>query len=231
MARTTAWVKQNFGDFVSRDDPEEHGRVIVPADWVVHNIARIEPPFPMETQAGDRVREIPCHALVADSLTEVLQEVAERGLTHTIETYDGCWVPRHKGWNPRRTLSRHTWGIAIDLNAALCPYDSDAQQDARLVGLFEKHGWEWGGRWRTPDPMHFEVVNERAMHPRWTEAERFGLMVLVNDEVVSRQGSIRGGTAEGPLRSVVEALGGSISYHPEQGENGKVYIYTRRGRR
>jgi hypothetical protein len=30
--------------------------------------------------------------------------------------------------------------------------------DPRVVEIFERWGFEWGGRWLVPDPMHFEFV-------------------------------------------------------------------------
>jgi hypothetical protein len=29
-----------------------------------------------------------------------------------------------------------------------------------VVRIFRKHGFAWGGNWRTPDGMHFEWVGE-----------------------------------------------------------------------
>jgi hypothetical protein len=30
--------------------------------------------------------------------------------------------------------------------------------DERVVAIFEKWGFAWGGYWSTPDPMHFELA-------------------------------------------------------------------------
>ncbi|HWL66491.1 MAG TPA: M15 family metallopeptidase [Actinomycetota bacterium] len=29
--------------------------------------------------------------------------------------------------------------------------------DPRIVEIFAKWGFAWGGHWSTPDPMHFEL--------------------------------------------------------------------------
>jgi hypothetical protein len=58
-------------------------------------------------------------------------------------------------------LSRHSWGVPIDLNATQCPYGSDKQQPPQLVAIMARHGFacgqNGGGLWKTTlDPMHFE---------------------------------------------------------------------------
>ena len=47
-------------------------------------------------------------------------------------------------------LSRHANGTAIDLNPGL-------PMSPGIVDCFEQSGFEWGGRWSNPDPMHFEL--------------------------------------------------------------------------
>lgn len=73
-------------------------------------------------------------------------------------TWDGCWVPRHKSWNPKRGLSLHTWGIAVDLNAKENPMGKPGPMNRLIVQCFERRGWTWGGHWfgSSCDPMHFQ---------------------------------------------------------------------------
>jgi len=60
-----------------------------------------------------------------------------------------------------RTPSNHSWGLAIDIDATKYPQGTRRFPPAWLVALFESYGFEWGGRWRTPDPMHFEFRGSR----------------------------------------------------------------------
>ncbi len=214
---TQAQIESAFGKFTWRDDPNRRGAIIISGDWQLHNLTRLTPPFPMRTGAGGTVREIVCHAHIAGPLLAVLRDLQSAGLSHLINTYDGCWVPRHMCWDPQRPLSRHSWGIAIDLNARLFPYGSHARQDARLIEAFRRQGFAWGGYWRRPDPMHFEFVGA---------PDRDGMKVIVNDQLVSREGQIRSAQAVGPLAPIVEAVGGTLAVHPEQN---KIYIYTHSG--
>ncbi len=61
---------------------------------------------------------------------------------------------------PKRYLSFHAVGAAIDINTTTNPYSGDNELNTDLPGWFVKAwtdaGWCWGGDWQTiKDPMHF----------------------------------------------------------------------------
>ena len=67
--------------------------------------------------------------------------------------------------------SMHSWGVAIDINAARADYwlwHGSGVIDAALVNrippeivaVFERHGFIWGGKWSHYDTMHFEYRPE-----------------------------------------------------------------------
>jgi len=218
MPRPLSWIEEHFGKLEWTEHPDRRGMIVIAGDWILHNLTRIEPPFPLRDAYGHSIRQITCHALIADQVEAVLVGLKDDGLAHLINTFDGCWVPRHMSWDPKRSISHHAWGIAVDLNARLFPYGSRKRQDARLIAAFRRHGFEWGGDWSTPDPMHFEIVTlETAV------TDQMGMKIVVNDELVSQAGRLIDGVPEGPLQPVVEALGATLTPHPEQG---KLYIYT-----
>jgi hypothetical protein len=64
----------------------------------------------------------------------------------------GCWNPRLI--EPGAGVSRHAYGIAIDLRAPAVT----GEHDPRLIEIFEDHGFTWGGDFLAPDPIHFEWV-------------------------------------------------------------------------
>jgi hypothetical protein len=72
--------------------------------------------------------------------------------------YAGCYAPRYINRDPRSALSHHSWGVALDLNARANAYGRTPHQDPRLVAVFERWGFTWGGHWLLPDGMHFEFV-------------------------------------------------------------------------
>src|SRR5262249_62143213 len=68
------------------------------------------------------------------------------------------------GYNPRNiagtnTPSQHAFGNAIDINwtrnARGTPGDIDPDVARRLA---TKYGLTWGGDWKKPDAMHFEIA-------------------------------------------------------------------------
>lgn len=76
--------------------------------------------------------------------------------------------------------SNHSWGFAIDLTiAGVLVQRGDARPVHGLevlYGYFHDEGWYWGLGFPTPDPMHFEVSDEK-VHELWTAGELFKVAV------------------------------------------------------
>jgi hypothetical protein len=96
-------------------------------------------------------------------LRGVVHELIARGLRDTIHSYSGCYSPRHTNRIPSAGLSHHSWGIAVDLNVQQGNlFGQMPHQDPRLVDVFERWGFVWGGTFIVPDGMHFEYRREPA---------------------------------------------------------------------
>lgn len=126
------------------------GMISIDPNWVRKWIVRAEVPV---------FGEVTCHRYMIPQLRAALQDIVDRGLAPLIDTsqYGGCWVPRHMLFDPRRPISMHAWGIAIDFNVSTNGYGDRPQLDRRIVEVFERWGFGWGGDWSTPDGMHFEL--------------------------------------------------------------------------
>jgi hypothetical protein len=146
---TGADARQAFESFTYIDNGD--GMIQIDPAWVRRNIASAEVPV-----FGGHVV---CHRLLIPQLRGALQEVVDRGLDHLIDPrqYGGCWVPRHIDFNPSKPLSMHSWGLAVDFNVSTNQLGAPPQMDPRIVEIFESWGFVWGGRWRRPDGMHFEL--------------------------------------------------------------------------
>ncbi|HEX8003794.1 MAG TPA: M15 family metallopeptidase [Mycobacteriales bacterium] len=116
--------------------------------WVAQNIVSTTVPV---------IGRVTCHRLMVPQLRRALAEVEAAGLGHLLRTYDGCYVPRFIERDPSHAISLHTWGIAIDFDAATNARGGRGTMDPRIVAIFKRWGFRWGGDWSYTDPMHFEL--------------------------------------------------------------------------
>lgn len=103
---------------------------------------------------------ITCHRLVFPQLHAAMTEIAEAGLADEIDPadYGGCYVPRFIDRNPKKPLSMHAFGLAFDLNVSENYLGTRGDQHPKVVEILGRWGFEWGGLWERPDPMHLEMV-------------------------------------------------------------------------
>jgi hypothetical protein len=92
---------------------------------------------------------------IIEPLTKALQNVIEEGLEEEIHTWDGCFNIRAK--RGLTSMSLHSWGIAVDINAYQNPLGKVPKMNMKLVACFVMAGFEWGGTWKRPDGMHFQL--------------------------------------------------------------------------
>jgi hypothetical protein len=128
----------------------DNGFIEPDPNWVAANIVNAEVPI---------LGSVTCHRLLVPQMASALAEVEREGLSSLIDTsdYGGCFVPRFISRDPTRALSMHAFGLAFDLNVQSNLYGTEGDMDPRLVQILERWGFEWGGRWDPPDPMHFEL--------------------------------------------------------------------------
>jgi hypothetical protein len=136
-----------FGGFTYKyfDD----GTIRPDARWVAANIVGATVPV---------LGHVTCHRLMVPQLRAALADVQAAGLAPLIRSYDGCYVPRFIERDPSHPISLHTWGIAIDLDAARNQRGGRGAMDPRIVAIFKRWGFRWGGDWTYTDPMHFELA-------------------------------------------------------------------------
>ena len=148
---TQAEVKQRFGEFAYR---RGRGRALEqdPA-WAEAHLETAEVPL---------LGTVRCHRAILPALEGALAELEREHLAHTLDPdgYAGCHAPRLT--TTRQSVSRHAWGIAFDINVHDNPAGQESAQDPRLVEVFERWGFTWGGPWLIPDPAHFEYLRPPA---------------------------------------------------------------------
>jgi hypothetical protein len=147
-------VKARFGQFAMR---ASGSAVAIDPHWVQANIVRGTVPV---------LGAVRCHRRVMGDLAAAMTELEHTGLAGLVDVGDfhrhgGCFNARTlRGGNGE--LSRHAWGIAVDLNVAANPLGARPRMDRRLVQVMARHGFTWGGSWLRPDGGHFEWVGPGA---------------------------------------------------------------------
>lgn len=99
-----------------------------------------------------------CHRDIRSATQATFADIAQQKLAHEIHTYDGCYVLR--AMRRSTNISIHSWGYAIDLNAAENTLGEIPKMSPAIVAVFKSHGWIWGGDWKRPDGMHFQLVRK-----------------------------------------------------------------------
>ncbi|MFN2544577.1 MAG: M15 family metallopeptidase [Actinomycetota bacterium] len=143
------FLKRDFGEFAAR--PVAGGFLQVEPSWEAAHIVDARVPI------LGRVR---CNRGILPQLRGALGDVEGQGLAHLVDPseYGGCFVPKFIRNNPASAVSHHTWGVAVDLDVGQNPFGHTPHMDRRIVDIFERWGFIWGGRFLVPDGMHFEFV-------------------------------------------------------------------------
>jgi D-alanyl-D-alanine carboxypeptidase-like protein/MacB-like protein len=142
-------MKELFGEFPAR--PVEGGYLEIDPAWVSRHIVTTRVPL---------LGRIRCNRAVIPQLRGALSEVEASGLGQLINAggYGGCFSPRFINRIPSAGISHHAWGAAVDINVTGNPFGRPPTQDRRLVAIFTRWGFTWGGRFLIPDGQHFEFV-------------------------------------------------------------------------
>jgi hypothetical protein len=124
------------------------GRVVPSAAWVRTHITTDTVPI---------LGRVTCNRALMPQLKAALRDVVAQGLADALHPgeYAGCYYPRFIAGT--RSLSNHAFGLALDVNVPGNQRGTSGQIDRRVVAIFERWGFTWGGRWRYTDPMHFEM--------------------------------------------------------------------------
>lgn len=100
-------------------------------------------------------KKIFCNNDFKPLLERALNNIVDRGLSKEMTTWDGCFIIRLK--RGLTSLSMHSWGLAIDVNASENQLNQKPKLSAAFVKCFTDAGMEWGGTWARLDGMHFQI--------------------------------------------------------------------------
>ncbi len=111
-------VKERFGEFSFR--PTRGDSIEIDEAWVDANIVTVD---------VEPLGEFRCHRKVVPSIRSAIEDLRRNGLISEIDPADfqlagGCWNARLiRGGDKGFALSRHAWGIAIDINPSTNRYE------------------------------------------------------------------------------------------------------------
>ena len=147
-------LKELLGEFTVRRTATT---ISIDPAWVMKNVVSTD--FPIIGRAR-------CNTVITGALRDSLHEIEMAGLAPLINIldtarYGGCFNGREMrttGGVSGKNLSHHSWAAAIDINPSANRFGRPPVMDARIVDVFRRHGFAWGGTWATPDGMHFEYI-------------------------------------------------------------------------
>ena len=140
-------MKEVFGEFSAYPRSDDPAFLNVDPAWYDANIV---------TRTVPLLGSVTCNAKLFPALIRALTDVQDAGLGDEIHVYSGCYAARTVARSPTAPPSQHAYGAAIDINAPENPYGATPTMDPRIAKIFQRWGFIWGGRFLTPDGMHFE---------------------------------------------------------------------------
>ncbi|MCS7051118.1 MAG: M15 family metallopeptidase [Thermomicrobium sp.] len=131
--------------------------------WEISRMLKEKLAKPFPYAFGPPVTRITAHRLLAASVRDLLNltyDLCNGRFEEDRWSYGGCYVFRPK--KNGRKLSTHAWGIAVDLGPKRNPmgaaWCSKTGLPKHVIELWCDAGWQWGGFWSVPDPMHFQYA-------------------------------------------------------------------------
>ena len=111
---------------------------------------------PTELEHGAIPKKVYCNKDLIAPLEAAFRNLKDRNLIDQIKTWDGCFNIRKKRGGA--TMSLHSWGLAIDINAAWNGFGKTPTMSSSVVKCFTDAGFDWGGTWTKKDGMHFQIA-------------------------------------------------------------------------
>lgn len=160
------WPHQNdvisvFGDPRDPDDATRPDFM-----WEAANIMPVKPPFAL-TYAGQTVKSVRCHRLVATAFVGALEAIRD-AYSGDLEWLHASGITVFGGsYNYRlmrglNSLSMHSYGIAFDFDPARNGLNNPTPNFANypeILKAWELVGATWGGNFSRPDGMHWQFAD------------------------------------------------------------------------
>lgn len=120
-----------------------------------HEIAMVLWDVPTELEIGVIPKKIYCNKDLVKPLERAFRNLISRGHIKELKTWDGCFNIR--SIRGASGVSLHSWGLAIDVNAAWNGLGQIPKLSHGFVKCFTDAGFDWGGHFSRVDGMHFQL--------------------------------------------------------------------------
>lgn len=110
---------------------------------------------PAHLEIGVIPKKLYCNKLIVAPLIQAFTNLIDRKVVKELKTWDGCFNVRRK--RGLTSMSLHSWGVAIDVNAAWNGLGKNPTLSKEFVKCFTDAGFDWGGTWTRKDGMHFQL--------------------------------------------------------------------------
>jgi hypothetical protein len=141
-------MKEVFGEFAAAPRSDDPAFLTMDPAWHDAHIV---------TETVPILGAVTCNRALMPALRGALQQLVDEGLGDLIDVYSGCYAARTVARSPIAPPSTHAYGASIDIDAPTNGYgDTTPSMDPRVVAVFERWGFLWGGDFLIPDGMHFE---------------------------------------------------------------------------
>lgn len=111
---------------------------------------------PPHLEVGVLPKRLYCNKDMIGPLGRAFAALISTGKVKELKTFDGCFNIRYQRGS-RTAASLHSWGIAIDVNAAWNGLGKEPTLSPGFVKCFTDNGFDWGGTWKRKDGMHFQL--------------------------------------------------------------------------
>lgn len=96
-----------------------------------------------------------CNRKLVAPLERAIRNLINEGVSDELKTWNGCFnIRKSRGLSSQ---SLHSWGIAVDVNAATNALGAEPTLSICFVDCFKREGFDWGGEWKRKDGMHFQL--------------------------------------------------------------------------
>jgi len=112
---------------------------------------------PSDLEIGVIPKRIYCNKDLVAPLERAFRNLISTGRVKELKTWNGVFqIRKIRG---RTSMSLHSWGIAVDVNASWNPLGGKSTLSPEFVKCFTDAGFFWGGNFQNrKDPMHFELA-------------------------------------------------------------------------